>query len=137
MNLVELAASKYQVVAIMDGDTCPAFDFILKGEASTRSVREGLAQMIEVVSEKGLQDVPAAWWHEASKNDRIYEFIKGPLRLFFFKGEGGQIAVCTTGIRKNGQKADKASVKKAACFREQYYEAQAGNTLRVVDYGTE
>lgn len=137
MNLVELASSKHQVVAVMDGDTCPAVDFLTHGEATTESSRNGLIDMLDAVSEMGLQGVPGAWLHEANKQLGIYEFVKGRLRLFFFKGVNGQIAVCTTGVMKSGQKADKASVKKAAEFRDLYFAAHAANTLRVVDYGTE
>lgn len=137
MNLVELASSKHQVVAVMDGGTCPAVDFLTHGEATTESSRNGLIDMLDAVSEMGLQGVPSAWLHEANKQLGIYEFVKGRLRLFFFKGVNGQIAVCTTGVMKSGQKADKASVKKAAEFRDLYFASHAANTLRVVDYGTE
>jgi len=137
LNLVELASSKYQVVAVMDGDICPAIDFLVCGEATTESSRNGLVEMLDAVSAMGLQGVPSAWLHEANKQLGIYEFVKGRLRLFFFKGVSGQIAVCTTGVMKSGQKADKASVKRAAEFRDLYFAAHAANTLKVVDYGTE
>lgn len=121
----------------MDGDLCPAIDFLVCGEATTESSRNGLIEMLDAVSAMGLQGVPSAWWHEANKQLGIYEFVKGRLRLFFFKGASGQIAVCTTGVMKSGQKADKASVKKATEFRDLYFAAHAANTLKVVDYGTE
>ncbi|MES2611500.1 MAG: hypothetical protein V4679_14735 [Pseudomonadota bacterium] len=76
---------------------------------------------------------PAAWHHEASKKDKVYEFIKGPLRLFFFKGSNGQIAVCTSGVRKNGAKADKGSVKAAATLRDDYETAVKLDTLEIIN----
>lgn len=117
----------------MDGDECPAESFFLHGEASTEAARTGLAQMLEKVAEDGLQKVPQAWFHEANKKLDIYEFIKGPLRLFFFKGKNGQIAVCTTGVRKSGSKADQAAVQKAAKWRDDYYEALKNDTLTTVN----
>ncbi len=119
----------------MDGDECPAVDFLLNGEAETESNRQGLVEMIDFVAENGLDAAPVKWIHEADKQKKIYEFIKGSLRLFFFRGKNGQIAVCTTGIRKSGQKADKSSVNKAAEYRNSYLSAYEGNTLRVIDYG--
>ena len=89
--------------------------------------------MLDRVSEDGWQGVPAAWTHEADKARGIYEFIKGTLRLFFFKGERGQIAVCTCGVRKTGQKANKAAVDRAARLRDAYFEALKNNTLTMVD----
>lgn len=117
----------------MDGDECPVENFLLYGENSTEGVRVGLVKMLEEVAEKGLQKVPQAWFHEANKKLDIYEFIKGPLRLFFFKGKNGQIAVCTTGVRKTGSKADSAAVKKAAKWRDDYCEALRNNTLVMVN----
>lgn len=89
------------------------------------------------VAEKGLQNVPSAWFHEADKAKGIYEFIKGPLRLFFFKGQGNDIAVCTAGIRKKADKADKKSVNKADAWRNDYFAAIDNTTLEVVEDETE
>lgn len=132
MNLKLLAQSKYQVVGVMDGDDCPAEEFLLSGESSTMTARDGLVYFLEKVADEGLENVPSAWFHEVDKQNSIYEFIKGPLRLFFFKGQAGQIAVCTTGVRKSGRKVDKASVKKASLMRKNYLAALKDNTVKVV-----
>lgn len=137
MEILRLAESKYQVVAVMDGTSCPALDFLLHGEAATESARHSLIEILQHVSEKGLHGIPPAWVHEANKKHGIYEFIKGRLRLFFFKGENGQIAVCTSGVIKKGQKADKGAVQKAAEYKSQYYIDMKNNNLQVVEYGTE
>ena len=115
----------------MDGDNCPALDFIMNGEESTEATRQGLLEMLQFVAENGLDNCPGKWIHEANKQENIYEFIKGKLRLFFFKGKSGQIAVCTSGKIKDSRKADKASVKKASTWRKEYLEAIASNTLTV------
>lgn len=88
--------------------------------------------MLAYTSEHGFDDLPAAWTHEADKKKGIYEYIKGPLRLFFFKGEGKQIVVCTLGIRKNGQKVDKSCVNKSKTYKDDYFSALKNNTLRVI-----
>ena len=94
-------------------------------------------QMLMSVAESGLQTVPHKWSHEVNKREQIYEFIKGPLRLFYFKGEGRQIAVCTSGGRKSGQKTDKAAVAKAVNMRAAYFKAVQNNTLQVMSDETE
>lgn len=132
LKVKQLAASDYEVIAVMDGDSCPTEDFLQVGEATTRASREGLLVMIQSVAKMGLDEIPSAWFHEANKNEQVFEFIKGPLRLFFFKGVGRQIAVCVCGVRKKGQKADKASVAKTSQLRKLYFEAAAGNTLEVI-----
>jgi hypothetical protein len=132
LRLKQLFSGKFEIVAILDGEVCPAERFLLDGEKSTEASRLGLMQMLSEVAEVGLQKVPQSWVHEADKTLKIYEFIKGPLRLFFFKGKNGQIAVCTTGVRKSGDKADNAAVKKAAKLRNDYYEALKNETLTTV-----
>ena len=132
MKVKGLADDKYQVVAVMENGNCAAELFLADGGASTKSARTGLVQMLGRVAELGLQNVPNAWLHEVNKPGQIYEFIKGPLRLFFFKGEGRQIAVCTTGVRKSGQKTDKASVVRAVKLRMDYFTAVKNKTLQEV-----
>ena len=55
------------------------------------------------------------------------------LRLFFFKGDGRDIAVCTTGTIKSGRKADKQAVKKADGLRRNYFNALKNQSLEVVE----
>lgn len=117
----------------MDGEDCPVELFLLTGESGTHAHRVALIQMLRTVAEKGLHNVPAGWTHEANKQEKIFQFIKGPLRLFFFKGNGRQIAVCCGGVRKTGPKADKAGVAKAANARNQYLRAVADNALEVIE----
>lgn len=132
MRLKLLFEDSFQIVAVMEGGDCPADEFINNGEDNQKA-RLGLQQMLGHVAEKGLAEVPSGWFHEANKKEKIYEFIKGDLRLFFFKGEGNQIAVCTSGVRKKGQKADKAGVASAAASRKKYIAAVAANTIEVIN----
>lgn len=117
----------------MDGEDCPAEQFLLEGEAATEGARTGLVQILEFLAENGLAKASHAWLHEANKEEQIYEFIKGPLRLFFFKGSNGHIAVCTSGVRKNGRKADKAAVAAAAALRVEYEAAIKDQTLEIIE----
>lgn len=133
MRVKELFSDKYQVVAVMDGVECPAENYLAEGEEETCSYRTGLTRMLETVSENGLQGVPAKWFHEANKEEKIFEFIKGPLRLFFFKGCGFQIAVCAFGVRKQSKKADQAEVAKVIKMRKEYFDAIACKTLEVIE----
>ncbi len=131
MKVKLLFEGNFQVVACMAGDECPTEDFLAHGPADTAAARNGLAVMLQHLANRGFQDVPAKWFHEASKAQQVHEFIKGPLRLFFFKGSGVQIAVCTGGARKQGNKADAGAVAAAARWRAEYFEAVANNTLEI------
>jgi len=137
MRVKVLAKAIFEVVAFMDGDDCPAEKFLFEGEATTEASRTGLLEMLQYVAENGFQKVPSSWTHEANKKDGIYEFIKGSLRLFYFKGKEGQIAVCVSGAMKKGQKADKAAVKQAITVKAEYLKAVKNNTCEVIEDDTE
>jgi hypothetical protein len=128
-----LFEAQFKIVATMDGENCPAEQFLLDGEDATEAARTGLVQILEFLAENGLGKASHAWLHEANKEEQIYEFIKGPLRLFFFKGNDGHIAVCTQGVRKNGKKADKAAVAHAADLRSKYESAHKQHTLEIIE----
>lgn len=133
MKVKILVKDAYRVVGVMDGDQCAAEDFLLQGASNTAASRMGMFSMLEYVAANGLQNMPSAWSHEADKPAGIYEFIKGPLRLFYFKGLNGEIAVCTSGVRKSGQKADKAAVAHAIAMKKQYMTAVKNNTYEVAE----
>lgn len=134
MQVKILFEAQFKIVAVMDGETCPAEQFLLEGEDATAGHRTGLIQILEYLAENGLAEASHAWLHEASKKDEIFEFIKGPLRLFFFKGSNGHIAVCTGGVRKHGRKADKQAVARAAALRVEYQTAITEKSLEIIDH---
>lgn len=133
MRVKTLAEAAFHIVAVMDGEVCSAEVFLLDGEASTEASRLGLQQMLTYVAEHGFEKAPSSWTHEADKKKKIYEFSRGSLRLFYFKGDGKQIAVCSGGVVKKGQKANKAAVAAAAAQREAYFEATKSKTLEVIE----
>jgi hypothetical protein len=137
LNLKILSQDVYRVLAVKEGERCPAEDFLTQGEKTTAAYRAGLVRFIQEIARNGLQQVPSAWWHEANKEHGIYELIKGPLRLFFFKGANGDIAVCTEGTRKSGQKADKARVQKAIQYKKTYLTAIEKNTCELEQHDIE
>jgi len=88
--------------------------------------------MLEDTAKVGLENIPSAWTHEANKKEKIFEFIKGRLRLYFFKGLEEQIVVCTSGQLKKTDKANKAVIEEAARYRKEYFEALHKDTLQVM-----
>lgn len=123
MRVRVLAQAKFRVVAVMDGDCCPALDFIEMRDATTAKSRAGFVAQIGYVAANGLAEMPSNWSHEANKEHGIFELIKGQVRLFYFKGSNGDIAVCTSGVVKSGRKADPAAVAKAIEYKKSYLKA--------------
>ena len=133
MKLKRLVSDRFEILACMDDGSCPTEDFLQTGEETTVALREGLLEMLKVVAANGFASraVPVAWTHEVNKKNKIFEFIKGPLRLFYFKGNGNQIVICTSGTRKSGRKADKGLVAQAVGFKKQYEQAVQSRSLIV------
>ncbi|WP_343633647.1 hypothetical protein [Roseateles sp.] len=129
-----LVQGRYRVVGVMVGRRCPAEDFLATGEAANDASRRGLMTILMHVANNGLQGVPRNWTHEVNKQAGICEFIKGDLRLYFFKGSNGDIAVCTTGLFKKQQKADKASIAQALEWRQSYERAVRDGTYEVIKH---
>lgn len=130
------ATAQHQVVTFVENERSPTEDFLFFGEKSTLVSREGLVVFLQMAAELGLSKLPAAWFHEVDKRNKIFEFVKGDLRLFFFRGQGKQLVVCTTGIRKKTQKVDRLSIQKAINIRNRYEQAVRRNTLEVDTNGT-
>lgn len=122
----------YRVVGAMDGDHCPAEAFLAEGPAQYFVARRGLSRWLEEVAKGGLEQLPAAASHEVNKRERIYEFIKGDLRLFYFKGKNGDVAVCCGGVVKKGQKADAQSVARAIRWKKAYEQAVKDGSYELI-----
>jgi len=125
----------FVVVCVHDGETYPVEDFLSSTNKSIQAYLSGLRDMIAYAAENGLENCPTKWLHEANKDEKIYEFIKGPFRVFFFKGDGDTIAVCTGFTRKSGDKADGGCVGYAAIKRREYFEAVKNGTIEFENEG--
>lgn len=72
-------------------------------------------------------------FHEASKHEGIYEFIKGDLRVyFFFSSDSGEVVVCSHAIRKKRQRVDPGDVDRAAALKKRYLAAQAVGEIEYI-----
>jgi len=74
-----------------------------------------------------------ATFHEASRENDIWEFIKGQLRIYCFKDSNGQVVILSHGIIKKSQKAKKQDIERAVTLREQYLKAKDNGTLEEIN----
>ena len=85
----------------------------------------GLFAVFKAVADHGRQRA-ARFYHEANKDEHIYEFSKGDLRVyFFFSADCGELFICSHAIRKRKQKADPADITKAVKLRQRVERAFA------------
>ena len=129
MILRSLVTARYSILGIVENDVCEADSFISDGEDDEKACRNGLRMKLRYIADNGLHGVSDKWSHEVDKKNQIYELIHGVLRLFYFKGVNGQIAICTGGVRKKGRKADPKCVGKAIRMKRDYFFAVESRTL--------
>lgn len=122
---------RFRVVATMRGDTCPALRFVTMEDKQYGASRKGLLVLLERAAQEGLSVFPPQLLHQADSQNGIYEFIKGDLRLLFFKGFAGELVVCTDGYVKKDQKADAQEVAKAVRLKREYDAAKRAGTIQI------
>ncbi|MBT9521909.1 MAG: type II toxin-antitoxin system RelE/ParE family toxin [Dechloromonas sp.] len=130
MNLKTLFEDQYKVLATTSGDSCPALEFLINGEDDTEAYRLSIIELLRTTAREGLHNLPAVVFKVANRENGIYEFKKGSIRLFFFRGNGQEIVVCTGGVRKKTQKADKQAIAKAIRAKSAYL---TGNNVSAKD----
>jgi hypothetical protein len=129
--LIEL---NFSIVGIVEAGICEAERFLAEGEVAEKACRNGLRLKLAHISEKGFQNVPDTWSRKVDKSD-IWELRHGVLRLFYFKGYAGQIAVCVCGTRKKTRKVDPRFVSRVERMRQDYFSAVETGTLRTEEMG--
>lgn len=90
MKLLEMSHAQYKIAAVVDeqGDklTCPVYEFFESIEKQYQGSADGLLALIERIANNGMQGLSSKLCHLVDEDNKIYELIKGDLRLFFFKG---------------------------------------------------
>jgi hypothetical protein len=125
--------SQFSIVGVVRNGVCEAEQFLTEGENSEKSFRDGLRLKLQRISEYGFQNLPDTWSRLADRKNDIWELRHGALRLFYFKGIKGQIAVCVCGGRKKSRKADRQAVAKTNQTRLEYWDAVKSGTLKNED----
>lgn len=86
----------------------------------------GFYAIWEQIGTRGPNCLPTNMYHCVDSNNKIYEFIKGDLRVLCFVAKN-QICVCSTVFIKSGRKPRKPDIRAAIALRNQYLiEEQAG-----------
>lgn len=129
MRLVIVKGGRFQVAAVVEGDEVEALRFLRDAPPDMQSSANGMAALFERYALAGRQQLTSAVFHEASKQERIWQFIKGRLRVFCFVDEDETMVVLTHGAIKKTQKADSSEVARAVRMRDEYLHAKVAGTL--------
>lgn len=107
-------------------------DFIKNQPAQYRKSAKGLPALFKRYADNGREQLTLDNFHEANKQEKIWEFIKGSLRIYCFIDEGDRIVLLSHGIVKKAKAAKRADINRAVSLRDDYLNAKAKGTLEII-----
>jgi hypothetical protein len=135
MKLLAISQGQYKVAAVLDEQgnelTCPVYEFFESIEKKYQASANGLLALMENMAHNGMQGLSSKLCHIVDEENKIYELIKGDLRLFFFKGHCDLIVIATHGIIKKTQKTNVSDKKRALKYKKLYQTAHDTKTLEI------
>lgn len=135
MRLIQFTAPDlpWQVVAISEGMECPLRRFLMEAEPNYRRHADRMRGLIEHAASvpRGPIELGDAVCHQVDARHQIYEFIKGPLRVLWFYGEGGKLVICSGGFVKKSQKTPRHEIDRAVEAQRNYRIAARRGDIRI------
>ena len=126
--LVPIKREKWQVFAYCRSDlSCDLLEWIAKLDAKYQKSRERLFAILDMVAGKhqGPRLLADDICHQINKENQIYEFIAGSLRLlWFYSPLERKVIICTNVFLKKSRKTPKKEIEKAIGIKKRYIEEQ-------------
>lgn len=98
---------------------------------------EGLVNLIERAASdpSGPKALGSGLCHEVTVQGepKIFQFIKGRLRVLWFYGRGEKVIICSHGLFKKTQRTPRPEVEKALALRKEYFDAEKNNNIILID----
>lgn len=133
MRLKALYRARYTIAAAMNGDECETETFLGDIPAKYQASGNGLIHLIERIAHHGLDGLPTKLCHLVDQDHKIYELIKGDLRLLFFKGHCDILIITSHGFLKKSQKTPDNEKSKAILCKKQYQQAHQAKRIELMD----
>jgi len=133
MKLKVLHRTRYTIAAATEEDECETETFLNEASSKYQASAEGLFQLIERIADYGLDGLSTKLCHLVDKENKIYELIKGDLRLLFFKGHRDVLIVTSHGFMKKSQKTPNNEKKKAIRCKKQYQLAHDAQQIDLIE----
>jgi hypothetical protein len=113
VKLRVLEDERYCIAAVvkscLHGEQCPVTDFLKNAPPNMKSSAKGFKVLFERYAAMSRQGLTSDMFHEANKDEGIWEFVKGRLRVFCFL-DRGDLVILTHGVIKKSQKASHSEV---------------------------
>jgi hypothetical protein len=99
---------------------CALINALSSVQTTNEASRDRLLEYFKLVARGGIDALNDKQCHLVDKNEKIYEFIAGQLRVLFFAGEPKSIIVCSHMFLKTTKRTPPNEVSKAARAKAQY-----------------
>ena len=137
MKLLRLERSLWDVTAVIEGgnddECCPLTDFLADIGTQYPGAASGMYDLFERFAVSGKEKFSDDLCHLVNKDEKIWQFTKGRLRVLWFYGHGNRIVVCSHGFVKQSQKTPKQEIKRATSTKKQYEAAVKVNAVTILE----
>jgi len=136
LKLIQLHHGRHcKVMAVKETkagqEVCPVVDFLNNQPKETAASAKGFRALFIRYSESGTNNLTTALFHEANKEEKIWEFIKGRLRVYCFIDSNNQAIILASCALKKGQKAPTRMIEEAVRIRERYLQDLENNKTEI------
>lgn len=137
MKLQRLESSLWDVTAPIhesNGEQfCSLVDFLASLGKQYEGSVSGLFDLFERFATSGRETFNDDLCHYVDKDEKIWEFVKGDIRVLWFYGAGNRIIICTHGFIKKSQKTPQKEINRAISIKEQYLKAEKNKTIEIIE----
>jgi hypothetical protein len=133
MKLLLLENGQRRIAAVRDEDgACPVLQFLKEAPSCHQGSARGFGALFRRYAQGGRQLLSAELFHEADRENGIWEFIKGRLRVYCFMDGDGHLVILSHGAVKKTQKTSRQDAEQAARLRERYVLAKQEGRLEII-----
>ncbi len=129
MYLLLISKGLYTVYATSkEDDQCELLEFFESLGPNFQKDRDRMLALLERVA---LEGPPRNTEISHQIKGKLFEFIQGRLRVFWFYDEG-RLIICTSGLVKKGRKTPKNEIDHAMTIMNKYFENKKQGELQVI-----
>ena len=103
---------------------CEVLEFLRTVPSDMAAHAKGMRSLFGRYAQRGRANLTTEMFHEADKQEGIWEFRKGRLRIFCFMDDG-RLVIATHGAVKKTQKADRQEIARAVEIKRRYFADKA------------
>lgn len=137
MKLQRLESRSWDVTAVLDehdGDLyCPLIDFLTDLGKQYEGAASGLFDFFHRFSVSGRDTFNDELCHYVDKDEKIWEFIKGDIRVLWFYGNGSRIIICSHAFIKKSRKTPEKEVNRAISVKKKYEVAAKKGRVEIIE----